>query len=174
MLFLWLFFSSPCQQSECHLVCGKDSLCSVAILVQGRWATGQHSKGRARAAAGCSSHSQGKTLQKHSRKPVPLAACTETLLAKARMARALADVNSAALCVPKLFLLSGPLPASPCLSFPMRGGRPVTPHLPICSFLIPLPGTFPHYTLKQHLVKIHWGGICSLNCWSELTWWIFV
>lgn len=89
-------------------------------------------------------------------------------------ARALADVNSAALCVPKLFLLSGPLPASPCLSFPMRGGRPVTPHLPICSFLIPLPGTFPHYTLKQHLVKIHWGGICSLNCWSELTWWIFV
>lgn len=85
----------------------------------------------------------------------------------------MADMNSAALCVPKPFLLSGPLPACPCLSFPMCGGRAVIPHLPICSFLIPLPRAFPGCTLKQHWVKIHWGGICSFNCWSELTWWVF-
>lgn len=61
-------------------------------------------------------------------------------------------MNSAALRVPKPFMLSGPLPASLGLSFPMCGGRPVTPHLPVCSFLIPLPGAFPGYALQ----KIHW------------------
>lgn len=81
VLFLWLFFFffPFCQQSEHHLVCGNDSPCSVAILVQGRWATGQRSEERTRATVGCSKHGQGKAFQKHRSEAGPLTACKETL-----------------------------------------------------------------------------------------------
>lgn len=150
MLFLWLFFPLPASKVNATLFVAR--IHSALLLFWCR------ADGRQVSAAG-----EGQELlwdagravrEKLSRNTGESQSLWQPVWRHSQpgqgWARALADMNSAAFHVPKPFMLSGLLPASLCLSFPTCGGRPITSHLPICSFLIPLPRAFPGYTLKQH------------------------
>lgn len=115
MAFFCLFFS-PCQQSEHHLVGGDDSPCSVAILVQGRWATGQRSAEKGESRCGMWLRQPGQSSPKSPRsKPIPLQPARRHSWPGEGLAR-LWHSNSAALRA--TFLLNSPAPSSSVPQFP--------------------------------------------------------